>query len=109
MQAQNAIVACPEDTMKATVALVVMWCLLVASRPAAAQEPIESRPIVSEVGLIAASDGARLRLRGWGKAQKPALGGGIPNWKVLVLGAAAIVVAVLAVRATSGNNRNGVQ
>ena len=85
--------------MKATVVFVVVWCLLVSAGPAAAQEPIESRSVVSEqVGLIVPSADAPV-LRYWGKAQKPRLGGGISNWKVLILGAAVLVAAVLVVRA----------
>jgi hypothetical protein len=90
--------------MKATVAFVVVWYLLVSSSPAAALEPIETRSIVSEqVGLLAASDGTPLSSRTYAIAQTPSSRGGISNWKVLVVVAVAVVVVVLAVRATSGN------
>jgi hypothetical protein len=89
--------------MKATVAFVVVWCLLVSPRPAAAQEPIESRSLVSEpVGLIAASDNAPRPLRSYAMVQMSSNGGGISTWKVLVIGIA-VVAVILAVRATTGN------
>ncbi len=89
--------------MKGSVAFVVVWWLLVSTRPAAAQEPIESRSLVSEqAGLIAVSDAAPLPLRSDAIVQMPSNGGGVSTWKVLII-AAAVVAVVLAVRATTGN------
>jgi hypothetical protein len=89
--------------MKATVAVVMVWCLLVSSRPAVAQEPIESRSVVSEpVGLIIPSD-AQSRVRIYAAAQTPGSHDGVPNWKILVVVAAAVVAVVLIARATDGN------